>query len=798
MKKRFDKIIKLFFAISMIFSQMYSPLSVFAETINDTDSGDTTSNGDVTDDNTDTTLDVTDTNDDSDETSLEDGSTDNDENTVTDTTDQTENTANQTEDDTDNNEDTTDTGENTNDNTGDKENNNEENTEVKAALSATVNGSVNLVTSDDETKTYNYEVLTDSDDLNVEIVYEVSNSESEDVDLTINDTYTITEDFKFDFGKLASGTYNFTLNLYEESEVVDTVNIVITYEGLPDDTYYDITEDTTLEDVAYMFVSNSANGDADNAKLLAEYLNLNSDLGMVFDSEEETVTVAYGSTTNNVTTIGDVLNDVNRALESSDVSEDTSSIYTGLEIVITFMGETFNYNVVALGDTDTGYVTDSDIQNIIDFSLESKELDTLYAKASDVNQDGSVDVLDVTNVIKAINTDSFEVSSNEDTYDISLTSEEAIRVKDTVVVSFDVSGFDAGTVNGVEGILNYDNTVLKLTAVNSEMFGFGTLNYDNNKFMFADFTSVNADSTIVTFTFEAISEGSTEVSISDVKLALDGTLLDVNNDTASKSINIERALSDNNNLSNVTVSTGTLDKPINSNDTYYVIRVGSDATKINLNGLVADDLANAKGFGEYNLTGSHTIIQVSVTAENGNVKTYTFEVIKDAPVVEDESKVETLSNYVVQTIRYSSDSLIKDLIIAGYEIEFDSNTFEYSINVGSNVKSLDITAILSDPNATYEVFGNSDFKEGENIVTVVVTAEDGTTSTYTIKVNKEAKEEKVEEQEKNNNVVKTIVIGLIILVIIGLIYLIFKDDKEDDEEYSPKNKSKTKGKSDKK
>ena len=36
MKKRFDKTVKIFFAMAMIFSQMYSPLSVFAETTDDT------------------------------------------------------------------------------------------------------------------------------------------------------------------------------------------------------------------------------------------------------------------------------------------------------------------------------------------------------------------------------------------------------------------------------------------------------------------------------------------------------------------------------------------------------------------------------------------------------------------------------------------------------------------------------------------------------------------------------------------------------------------------------------------
>ena len=158
----------------------------------------------------------------------------------------------------------------------------------------------------------------------------------------------------------------------------------------------------------------------------------------------------------------------------------------------------------------------------------------------------------------------------------------------------------------------------------------------------------------------------------------------------------------------------------------------------------------------------------------------------------------TYSNIVTTTpyirrIALSSDSLIKLLEIKGYEIDFEPNKHNYKIKVKNNVNSLDLNIVLNDPNATYKVTGNENFKVGENTVEITVTAEDGTTSTYTIEVEKEKESKKAEKKEKeeNSNSSKAIIIGLIVLTIIGLIYVIFKDDEEEDnKKRKPKKKNK--------
>ena len=177
------------------------------------------------------------------------------------------------------------------------------------------------------------------------------------------------------------------------------------------------------------------------------------------------------------------------------------------------------------------------------------------------------------------------------------------------------------------------------------------------------------------------------------------------------------------------------------------------------------------GFREYKLTSDTTVILLEVVSESGEVKTYKINVIKEYPKA------------TTQIMSLSSNNYLSSLIIDGYDIKFDKNTLEYEITVGSDVTSLDISATSEVGSASVRIYGNDDFSEGENIVTIVVTAEDGSQKTYTIKVNKEKEQASVADDtsvdDDNNNVEKTIIIILIILVVIGLLYLIFKKDKEE-------------------
>ena len=91
----------------------------------------------------------------------------------------------------------------------------------------------------------------------------------------------------------------------------------------------------------------------------------------------------------------------------------------------------------------------------------------------------------------------------------------------------------------------------------------------------------------------------------------------------------------------------------------------------------------------------------------------------------------------------STDSTLSSLSIAEGAItpEFNKDVKEYAITVPNEVTKLNITATPTDSKASVSVTEYEELKEGENTITISVTAEDGTTKTdYVIKATRQKKE----------------------------------------------------------
>lgn len=84
----------------------------------------------------------------------------------------------------------------------------------------------------------------------------------------------------------------------------------------------------------------------------------------------------------------------------------------------------------------------------------------------------------------------------------------------------------------------------------------------------------------------------------------------------------------------------------------------------------------------------------------------------------------------------SKDSTLSALTVKEGTIapEFNKDVKEYTLTVPYEVSEVNVTATPTDSKATVAVEGNKKLKEGENTVTVKVTAEDGSASSYIIKV----------------------------------------------------------------
>ena len=89
---------------------------------------------------------------------------------------------------------------------------------------------------------------------------------------------------------------------------------------------------------------------------------------------------------------------------------------------------------------------------------------------------------------------------------------------------------------------------------------------------------------------------------------------------------------------------------------------------------------------------------------------------------------------------------------------FTPGTTAYNVTVPEDVESVEVYATAQDSNATISGTGNKTLEYGENALNVVVTAEDGTTKTYTINVTREG-EEATEETTEVVNGLSSITIG---------------------------------------
>ena len=70
----------------------------------------------------------------------------------------------------------------------------------------------------------------------------------------------------------------------------------------------------------------------------------------------------------------------------------------------------------------------------------------------------------------------------------------------------------------------------------------------------------------------------------------------------------------------------------------------------------------------------------------------------------------------------------------GLSPAFSKSQTAYSLNVGENVDKIQASVTLENSKAVYTVSGNKDLKNGKNVMKIVVTAENGTTKTYTINI----------------------------------------------------------------
>ncbi|WP_337966084.1 MBG domain-containing protein [uncultured Flavobacterium sp.] len=210
-------------------------------------------------------------------------------------------------------------------------------------------------------------------------------------------------------------------------------------------------------------------------------------------------------------------------------------------------------------------------------------------------------------------------------------------------------------------------------------------------------------------------------------------------------LTVTSSSSNNVNLASLGINSGLLNPAFSPNTLLYNVNVGNDINTETITVSSEDPLATIKinGITIVNggsltpvslATGINEMV-ITVTSPDGTVtKTYILNIIKEA------SDIATLSNLSI------SNGVL--------EPGFESDVKDYNAAVKYDVESITVTPIVTDLSAHITVNGvavaNATasapiiLNEGENIITTVVTAEDGTTKeTYTITVYKAVGPDKV-------------------------------------------------------
>ena len=240
---------------------------------------------------------------------------------------------------------------------------------------------------------------------------------------------------------------------------------------------------------------------------------------------------------------------------------------------------------------------------------------------------------------------------------------------------------------------------------------------------------------------------------------------DNQNDTKTDNTNDKKDSSKatSTNLKSLNVTPTGLSPAFSTGTTEYTMTVGSNIDKIDVNAVAEDNNASVIVEGNKNITIGNNKITITVTAGE-NTKIYHINVTK-----ENKKQLQ-----------------LSELLVDGQPLnpEFDSNIYEYTIEK-TNTAELNITATPSSSSAEVEILGNTDFKVGENIVTILVKSSNGEdVTTYQITVNV-AQSDAIAVDENNGSDNKKMylyiglgVVGTIILIII--IISIAKHKKEDD------------------
>ena len=202
-----------------------------------------------------------------------------------------------------------------------------------------------------------------------------------------------------------------------------------------------------------------------------------------------------------------------------------------------------------------------------------------------------------------------------------------------------------------------------------------------------------------------------------------------------------------------------------SNTTSYSVTVPADTENVEVYAEAQDSNATVTGTGTVNLQEGENTINVVVTAEDGTTKTYTIVITKETAEDTGENteivEGEGLASLSIQNIEISP--------------KFETNVYEYTAKYIGEDTTLQIEANPTNEEYQVEIVGNEDLKEGENLITILVSDSNGNNvATYQITVNKSlVDEEALAREQAEQEQRKRMIIGAVIAVVVVIAIIVF-------------------------
>lgn len=339
-------------------------------------------------------------------------------------------------------------------------------------------------------------------------------------------------------------------------------------------------------------------------------------------------------------TSDDLFNSYIEYLEISDEVEDPLDLdeyYADTVIdnstVITIYndGLVITFRCIILGDMNNdSVINDEDIQELVNQVVGTSEANL---DNGDLYKDDELNTLDVINLYQIYKNGTWELvlDTVETSLDVMLeVASDDIVSGDIFKVNYVLEIID-NSVNTIAGQFKYDEEVLELVDVSSELGWIGSVK--NGKFLYIDDEGLTDEGgyVLLTATFKALKSGTSELSVENPEFYNNNVQYILDNDIKT---NVLVNASSDNTLSSLTVAGNAISLVDGVMD--YQVTVENETVSSVVEAITNNERASVSSIvAPEELTVGENKITITVVAENGDELIYTVTVIRKEAVKEE-------------------------------------------------------------------------------------------------------------------------------------------------------------------